>query len=73
MSAFTNFSSFGLAESAWYARKKLLEALPNAPSQLRVVSPPSVGLEKKGHVSAFRPMGETALWPMPKAAVQSAI
>ena len=53
--------------------QKLLAVLPNAPSQIRVVSPSSVGLTKIGHVVAFRRTGEVALWPMFQGAVNSAI
>lgn len=49
--------------------QKLLAILPNAPSQLRVVSPSDVGLTKLGHVGAFRRAGEVALWPILEAAL----
>jgi predicted alpha/beta hydrolase len=47
--------------------QKLLAVLPNAPSQLRVVSPSDVGLAKIGHVGAFRRAAEARLWPMMEA------
>lgn len=53
--------------------QKLLAVLPNSPSKLQVVSPSDVGLTKIGHVGAFRPAGEAALWPMLEGAAQSAI
>ena len=49
--------------------QKLLAVLPNAPSQLRVVSSSDVGLEKIGHLGAFRRAGEAALWPMLQEAI----
>ena len=44
--------------------RKLLQALPHAPSRLHVVSPHEVGLQAIGHVGAFRPAAEAHLWPL---------
>ena len=44
--------------------RKLLAAMPNAPSTLNVVKPGDVGLVRIGHTGAFRRDGADALWPM---------
>ena len=49
--------------------QKLLAVLPNAPSQLRVVSPSDAGLAAIGHVGAFRRVAEARLWPMIEASL----
>ncbi|HLL11898.1 MAG TPA: alpha/beta fold hydrolase [Rubrivivax sp.] len=43
--------------------RKLLAALPNAPSTLRVLKPADVGLSAIGHVGAFR-REASGLWPL---------
>jgi len=48
--------------------RKLLAALPNAPSTLRVLSPADVGLRAIGHIGAFR-RESAALWPLLAQAV----
>ena len=48
--------------------RKLLAALPNASSTLRVVEPADVGLAAIGHVGAFR-REASGLWPMLAAAL----
>ena len=62
--SFTDDDAISLA-----CTQKLLVVLPNAPSQLQVVSPSDVGLAKIGHVGAFRRAGEAALWPMLQEAI----
>jgi predicted alpha/beta hydrolase len=47
--------------------RKLLAALPNAPSRLQVVAPAAVGMTSIGHVGAFRPGARERLWPMVEA------
>ncbi|WP_161776190.1 alpha/beta hydrolase family protein [Polycyclovorans algicola] len=42
--------------------QKLLDAMPNAPSTLRVLAPSDVGLTAIGHVGAFR-RNAASLWP----------
>jgi predicted alpha/beta hydrolase len=49
--------------------QKLLAVLPNAPSQLRVMSPRDAGLATIGHVGAFRRGAEPVLWPMMEASL----
>jgi len=44
--------------------RKLLAAMPNAPSTVMVVKPDDVGLARIGHTGAFRREGAKALWPM---------
>jgi predicted alpha/beta hydrolase len=44
--------------------RQLLAAVPQAPSQFTLVRPPQVGLRAIGHVGAFRPEGQSALWPL---------
>lgn len=44
--------------------RKLLAAMPNAPSNLTVVKPGDVSLTTIGHTGAFRRTGANALWPM---------
>ena len=44
--------------------RKLLAAMPHAPSHVEVVAPADVGMERIGHIGAFRPEARTALWPM---------
>lgn len=43
--------------------RKLLEAMPHAPSRLHVIQPASIGLPAIGHVGAFRRQAAQALWP----------
>ena len=43
--------------------RKLLEAMPHAPSRLHVIQPTSIGLPAIGHVGAFRRQAAQALWP----------
>jgi len=43
--------------------QKLLEAMPNAPSTLRVLAPGDVGLKAIGHIGAFR-QNAASLWPV---------
>jgi predicted alpha/beta hydrolase len=43
--------------------RKLLAAMPHAPSALHVLSPAEVGMTAIGHVGAFRRPAEAALWP----------
>jgi predicted alpha/beta hydrolase len=44
--------------------QKLLAVLPNAPSQLHVVTPASAGLPRIGHLGAFKPPAAPQLWPL---------
>jgi predicted alpha/beta hydrolase len=44
--------------------RKLLAALPHAPSRLQVIAPADVGLKRIGHVGAFRSAAQEALWPL---------
>lgn len=44
--------------------RKLLAAMPNAPSTVKVVTPVEVGMARIGHAGAFRTDGADALWPM---------
>jgi predicted alpha/beta hydrolase len=44
--------------------RKLLAAMPGAPSALHVVAPRDVGLRAIGHVGAFRRDAAKALWPL---------
>lgn len=46
-----------------HCTRKLLAALPNAPSTMRVMAPADVGLQAIGHIGAFRRNAE-ALWPL---------
>jgi predicted alpha/beta hydrolase len=46
-----------------HCTRKLLAALPNAPSSLHVLAPADVGLRGIGHVGAFR-RDAMALWPV---------
>jgi predicted alpha/beta hydrolase len=50
--------------------RKLLQALPRAPSSLQVVSPRDVGLRAIGHLGAFRPESSSALWPLFESALR---
>ncbi len=43
--------------------QKLLAALPNAPSQLYRIAPCDVGMQRIGHVGAFRQEAAHKLWP----------
>ena len=52
--------------------RKLLAALPNAPSSLRVLRPADVGLAAIGHLGAFKP-GAAALWPTFESALGDAV
>ncbi len=47
--------------------RKLLAALPNAPSQLQIVAPADLGLTAIGHVGAFRSEVGAAVWPLIEA------
>lgn len=49
--------------------RKLLAALPNAPSQLQVVAQADLGLTAIGHVGAFRSEVESAVWPLIEASL----
>lgn len=49
--------------------RKLLDAMPHAPSRLQVVSPSDVGLRQIGHVGAFRPEAGNSLWPLMEKAL----
>ena len=49
----------------------MLDALPNAPSQLQVLKPAEVGLNAIGHLGAFR-RESAALWPHFEAALAPA-
>jgi len=44
--------------------RKLLAAMPNAPSSLHVIEPQTLGLPAIGHVGAFRPQSAHTLWPL---------
>lgn len=44
--------------------RKLLAAMPHAPSNVVVVKPRDVGMARIGHTGAFRREGAPALWPM---------
>ena len=70
---FNQCTVFQVGRFSLVCTQKLLEVLPTAPSQLRVVSPSSVGLEAIGHVGAFRRAVEVALWLMLDDVVHSAI
>jgi predicted alpha/beta hydrolase len=50
---------------------KLLQAMPNAPSALRILSPGELGLTAIGHLGAFRPEAAAALWPVFEAALHA--
>lgn len=50
--------------------RQLLQAIPNAPSVLHVLSPADVGLRAIGHVGAFRPEAGPALWPLFEACLR---
>ena len=52
--------------------RKLLRAMPNAPSRLRVLSPADLGLPAIGHVGAFRPEAASSLWPLFEASLRPA-
>ena len=52
-----------------HCTRKLLAAMPNAPSTVKVVKPGDVGLVRIGHTGAFRREGADALWPMFKQAL----
>jgi predicted alpha/beta hydrolase len=43
--------------------RKLLAAMPHAPSTVHVVAPADVGMQRIGHAGAFRPEAAAALWP----------
>lgn len=47
--------------------RKLLAALPNAPSQLQVIAPADLGLTAIGHACAFRQEIAAAVWPLNEA------
>ena len=47
-----------------HCTRKLLAAMPNAPSTVKVVKPGDVGLVRIGHTGAFRREGADALWPL---------
>jgi predicted alpha/beta hydrolase len=51
--------------------RKLLAAMPHAPSVLRVVAPGEVGLRAIGHVGAFRREAAPALWPLFEASLRA--
>jgi predicted alpha/beta hydrolase len=44
--------------------RKLLAALPNAPSRLHITAPASVGMARIGHLGAFKPEATEQLWPL---------
>ena len=44
--------------------RQLLQAMPNAPSELHVVRPAEVGMNAIGHLGAFRRAAERQLWPL---------
>jgi predicted alpha/beta hydrolase len=67
--AITAFSFTDDETMSLLGTQKLLAVLPNAPSQLRVVSPADVGLDKIGHLGAFRRAGEAGLWQMMERAL----
>jgi predicted alpha/beta hydrolase len=48
--------------------QRLLDALPNAPSQLQVLQPAEVGLKAIGHLGAFK-RENAAVWPALQAAL----
>lgn len=50
--------------------RRLLAALPNAPSSLQVVSPREVGLPAIGHLGAFRRESAPQLWPLLEQALR---
>ncbi len=52
--------------------RQLLLALPQAPSQLVRIAPAEVGLQRIGHLGAFRPEGTQQLWLRMAAAIESA-
>ena len=43
--------------------RKLLAAMPNAPSTLEVITPQSMGVQRIGHLGAFRKDQAAVLWP----------
>lgn len=47
-----------------HCTRRLLQAMPNAASQLVRVSPAEVGLPRIGHLGAFRPAGRELLWTL---------
>ena len=53
--------------------RKLLAAMPNAASMLRVLAPSDVGMRAIGHVGAFRREAALALWPLFAASLGTAV
>jgi predicted alpha/beta hydrolase len=47
-----------------HCTRKLMAALPHAPSQVHTVSPASMGMKRIGHLGAFRPEAAEKLWPL---------
>ena len=44
--------------------RKLLDAMPNAPSRLHLVQPQGLGLAAVGHIGAFRQQSSHSLWSL---------
>ncbi len=44
--------------------RKLLAAMPNAASQLHTIAPTDMGLQRIGHIGAFKPQSAERLWPL---------
>lgn len=47
-----------------HCTRQLLQAMPNAPSQVHVVRPAEMGMSAIGHLGAFRRAAEPQLWPL---------
>lgn len=54
-----------------HCTRRLLDAMPNAPSRLHVVRPADAGMLAVGHLGAFRQEAQPVLWPRMAALLQA--